>query len=97
VQVLRQDRVLDRPEQGRMAAEQEQRPHQHRQAGQEEARRRNAHDGHLLDQAGRPPCRIVGQLPGGGREQEEGQDEDAGRQVGQQLRPIVVQLAPPGR
>ncbi len=97
VQVLRQDRVLDRPEQGRMAAEQEQRPHQHRQAGQEEARRRNAHDGHLqhLDQAGEPGLVVfVGQLPGGGREQEEGQDEDTGRQVGQQFRP---QRRPPRR
>jgi hypothetical protein len=32
VQMLRHDGVLDRPEQGRMATEQEQRRHQHRQA-----------------------------------------------------------------
>ena len=44
---------------------------------------------------------FVGELAGGGREQEEGQDEDARRQVGPAARApgaIVVQLGnPPGR
>ena len=96
-QVLRQDRVLDRPEQGRMAAEQEQRPQQHRQAVEHEAGQRDQHDRHFqhLHEAGQA-CLVVfvGELSGGGREQEEGQDEDARGQVGQDGR---VQAGPAGR
>jgi hypothetical protein len=89
VQMLRDDRVLDRPEQRRMAAEQEQRAHQDRQAVQEETGGGDAHDHHFqhLDQAGEHRLVVfVGQLPGGRREQEEGQDEDASRHIGKQPR-----------
>jgi hypothetical protein len=94
--MLRHDRVLDRPEQRRMAAEQEQRAHQHRQAVQEETGSGDAHDDHFqhLDQAGEHRLVVlVGQLPGGGRKQEEGQDEDAGRQIGEQPGASVVHCA----
>ncbi|MNM82627.1 hypothetical protein D3C81_946600 [compost metagenome] len=87
VQVLRQDRVLHRAEQGRVQAEQEQAGEQQLQAVQGEAGAGDQHDGDLqqLDQPRQAGLVVlVGELPGGGGEQEERQDEDARRQVGQQ-------------
>jgi hypothetical protein len=88
LQVLRQDRVLDRPEQRRVQAEQEQPGEQHGEAVQPEAGAADQHDGDFeqLDHARqRRLVVLVGELPGGGREEEEGQDEHARREVGQQL------------
>ena len=87
-QVLGQDGVLDRPEQRRMQAEQEKRAEQHIQAMPVESKRRNPHDRHFqhLDEARQHRLVVlVGELPGGGRKEEERQDEDPGREVGQQF------------
>ncbi|MNF32832.1 hypothetical protein D3C84_136310 [compost metagenome] len=86
VEVLRQDGVLHRAEQGRLQAEQEQRGEQQFEAVCPEAGTGDQHDDDL-QQLG--PARqhglvvLVGELAGGGREQKERQDEQARRQVGQ--------------
>jgi len=89
LQVLRQDRVLDRSEQRRMQAEQEQCRHQHGEAVQREAGGSDNHDAHFkhLDHARQHRLVVlVRQLAGRRREEEKGQDEDAGRKVRQYLR-----------
>ena len=89
VQMLRQDGVFDRPEQGRMQPEQEQRRQQRRQTGEEKAGSGNPHDEHFqhFHQTGQH-CFVVlvRQLSGGGGKQEEGQDENSRRQIGEQFR-----------
>ena len=68
MQVLRQDGVLDRPEEGRVQAEQEKRPHQHGQAVHGKTARRHPHDDDFqhLDQTRQLRLVVlVGQLTGG--------------------------------
>ena len=89
IQVLRQDRVLDRPEQRRLQAEQKQGGQQQGQAVQQEAGDRDQHDPHF-EQLGEPRQHrlvvLVGELPGGRRKEEERQDEQAGGEVGEDFR-----------
>ena len=87
-QVLRQDGVLDWPEERRVQAEQEQRAQENVQAVQVKAERSDAHDRHFQhfhDPGQRRLVVLVGQLPGRCREEEEGEDEDPRREVGEQL------------
>ncbi len=84
VQRLRQDGVLHRAEQRRVQPHQEQRDQQQRQAAQHESGRAERHDGDLeqLDEADQPRLVVlVGELAGGGREQEERQHEQRAGEV----------------
>ena len=86
--MLGEQGVLHRTEEGRMGAEQKQRAEQQPQAVQGEPGRPQDHDPHFqqLDQPDDAGAFVlVGELPGGGREQEEGQDQHAAAQVDQHL------------
>ena len=88
-QLLRQVGVLDRAEQRRMQAHAGHRRHQQPQGMGHPADAGHQHDGDLeqLDEARQPALvELVGDLAGGGREQHEGQDEQARDQVVQQGR-----------
>ena len=88
LQVLGQDGIFHRPEQGRVGSHQEQGGEQQRQAVAGETEGGDQHDADLeqLDEADQARLlELVGQLAGGGREQEERQDEEAGAQVHQKL------------
>ena len=77
-QVLRQDRVFDRPEEGRMDAHREHRGEHQRDVGEHEPGAAEDHDPDLgeLDDPDQPRLVvIVGELARQCREQEEGQDE----------------------
>ncbi len=83
LQMDRQDAVFQRPEEGRMHPHEEQHDHQEGDAaGREGAARRSAMMtiSATLMTADEPLLlEFVGELPGRGGEEEEGQDEDAGR------------------
>ena len=78
VQMLRQDRIFDRSEEGRMDPHREQGSKQERDIVEQQARRPEQHDENLgrLDDA--DDLRLVagvGELPGQRRQEEEGEDE----------------------
>ena len=88
-QMLRQQRVLDRPEESRVRAQQEQTAEQKRKIVRDEPDRSHRHDRDFqqLDQAHDARALVlVGELTGGGREQEEGQDQDAAAEIDEHLR-----------
>ena len=96
-QVLRQVGELDRAEQRRVQPHQEDAGEQHVGIGHPEAPAREQHDRDLeaLDEADHPGLVVlVGELAAGGREQQEGQDEErADRQAGElRLQERVAQL-----
>ena len=83
-EVLRQDRVLDRPEQRRVQAEQRERREQQADARQDEPGQADHHDRDLeqLDPADHPRFLVfVGELARRRRERHERQDEDRADQV----------------
>ena len=89
MQMLRQQRVFHRAKQCGLQAQQKQADHQQAQTLQPEAQTDQEHDGDLkpFHQARKQRLVVlVGQLPGGGRKQEEGQDENACGQIRQQAR-----------
>ena len=76
--MLRQDRIFDRPEEGRVDAHREHRGEHQRDVGEHDAGAADDHDPDLgeLDDADQPRLVvIVGELARQRREQEEGQDE----------------------
>ena len=82
LQMLRQDRIFDRAEEGGVNAHREQGGEHERDGVEEQPRRSEDHDGDLggLDEADDPRLvASVRQLPGKRREQEEGQDEKRAR------------------
>ena len=88
LQVVGQDAVLQGPEEGRLQAHEEEHGEQELRAFGREAIGRQAHDADL-EQLHRPDqarlVELVRELPGGGREEEEGQDEEAAGQGDQEL------------
>ena len=78
-QVLGDDAVFDRAEEGRLEAEEEEEDHEEDRVVEEEPRGGGRHDRDFqeLDVADEP-CLVVlvGDLPGQGREEKEGQDEE---------------------
>ena len=89
LQVLRQDRVLDRPEQRRVHAHQRERDEQQRRGcgSQKPTRRHHDRDLEQLDEADQARLLVlVGELAGGGRQQHERQDEDRAGEVDERVR-----------
>ncbi len=81
-QVVGQDAVFERPEEGGLGAHQEQNGQQQPDIADEEGNGGRAHDNDLEQLDVEDQARFlepVGHLPGDRREQEERQDEDAGR------------------
>ena len=89
MQVLRQDGVLYRAEQGGLQAKQEQGKEQNAQVMQPESRTGDYRDCDF-EYFGQPRqsglVELVRQLPGGCRKEKERQDEDASGKVGQEPR-----------
>jgi hypothetical protein len=89
LQLLRQVGVFDRPEQGGMDAHADHGRDQQPQVMRHPAIGGDAHDGDFqqLHEARHPALfQLVGQLAGGGREQEERQDEQTRNEVVEQAR-----------
>src|SRR5262249_37042170 len=87
-QVLRKDAVLDRSEERRVHAHEEQEPEEERRAPEEEPDGREEHEGdldRLHDANDRRLVEAVGDLARGRREEEERQDEEAGAQVDERV------------
>ena len=87
--MLRQQRVFHRAKQCGLQTQKKQADHQQAQALQPETQTDQEHDGDLepFYQARQQRLVVlVGQLPGGGRKQKEGQDENACSQIHQQAR-----------
>jgi hypothetical protein len=88
LQVLRQDRVLDRAEQRRVHAHQRERAHQQHEVVLPEARETHEHDHDLeqLDVADQPRLlELVGELARGRGEQHEWRDEHGAREVDERV------------
>ena len=78
LQVLRQDRIFDRPEEGRVHAHREHRDEHQRDAGEQQTGAADEHDHDLgrLDDADQPRLVTdVGELASQRRQKEEGEDE----------------------
>src|SRR5262249_39962449 len=89
VEMLREDAVLDRPEQGRVRAHEEQDREQQRRAAGSKRERTDRHEQDLdeLDEADEPRLvELFRQLAGRGREEEERRDEERGAQVYERIR-----------